>query len=513
MEGPAADLAQDRRDLPAGLQGRGQVGQPQRPGRGHLLAARQSPGPRPAGALLDGPRRGGEVDRRPLDGEAGRPADRRARLGRPRAVPEQSAAHRGRRAAPILLVRPARPVRGDHRHKLGPRADRIRARPGVPRRHEPPGQRLPDHDAVLERAQQADARLQRRRPLHHLPGLRMVGQHRAGWRPQRHVHARGTADPSLVARPGRRPRRCVERFQQRRAALPGPEGRGLRRLRPHRRPLRRHQDGPRCADRTLSRGPFGLGHLRMARPGCAGAGLPHRHSRQFRRPQGAPWRQPSRRLAVRRLWRPVVPARHRPDARRTVRRAAPAPSLRHHRLPDGAGRARRLRLRGDALCRRSESRRRAAHARPRGHDGRHRAIARRGGGIHHRGPGVGPDRAGGNPQRPRGAGDVAALRRGRPQPARQGDLGRLGVSRARAPDHLGRRLHARRQQLRTLRADQHVEPRPEDRTDRPRRPVMDGADDRRLRRLRCLADGPARRHAAHRHAAGEVRDRRRRHRP
>lgn len=45
------------------------------------------------------------------------------------------------------------------------------ARPRLPRRHEPPGQRFPDHHSVLERAEPPHGRIQCRRPLHHLPGL------------------------------------------------------------------------------------------------------------------------------------------------------------------------------------------------------------------------------------------------------------------------------------------------------------------------------------------------------
>src|SRR5882757_3201776 len=132
---------------------------------------------------------------------------------------------------------------GDHRHQFGARADRVRPQQGLPRRHEPPGQRLPDHHAVLERAERPHARIQQGWPFHHLPGIRMVGQHRPGRRPQRDVHARGPADPSVVARPGRRSGRRLERRQQRRDPLPGAAGRGLRRVRPYRRALRRHQDG------------------------------------------------------------------------------------------------------------------------------------------------------------------------------------------------------------------------------------------------------------------------------
>ena len=65
-----------------------------------------------------------------------------------------------------------------------------------------------------------------------------------------------------------------------------------------------------------------------------------------------------------------------------------------------------------------------------------------------RGAGLGADRAARDPQRPRCAGDLAALRRGRAGAAHPGDLGGIGISRARPPDDLGRRLHADRQRVR-----------------------------------------------------------------
>lgn len=52
----------------------------------------------------------------------------------------------------------------------------------------------------------------------------------------------------------------------------------------HRRPLCRHQDVARCADRALGRSAFRLGNLRMASARRAGAGISRRHSRQFRWP-------------------------------------------------------------------------------------------------------------------------------------------------------------------------------------------------------------------------------------
>jgi hypothetical protein len=117
------------------------------------------------------------------------------------------------------------------------------------------------------------------------------------------------------------------------------EERGLRRLRPYRWPLRRHRDGARRTDRAIGRGTFRLGHLRMAGGGCVQTGIPRRHSRQFGRPQGSAWREPSGRLAVRGLWRTVLPARQRFDPDRAVRCPATTPSLRDHGLSHGARRS------------------------------------------------------------------------------------------------------------------------------------------------------------------------------
>ena len=175
-------LAPLRRAVSPGLQGRGQLGQSQRSGR--RARSRSAPAGRSPGFPRISPCGAASTRRSIEDLSVAEPGDSaRSRCSTPsgrllctsnpmRIVAEASAA--------ALLVRPARPVGGDDRHQFGARADRVRARPRLPRRHEPPGQRFPDHDAVLERTQRADARIQRGRPVHHLPGLRMVGQHRAG---------------------------------------------------------------------------------------------------------------------------------------------------------------------------------------------------------------------------------------------------------------------------------------------------------------------------------------------
>ena len=123
-------------------------------------------------------------------------------------------AHRRRRCAVALLGRPSRAIRGNHRHELGARADRVRARCGIPRRDEPPGQRLPDHDAVLGTLERVVPRIQSRRIVRDLPWLRMVWQHGARWRPQRAVSVRGPPDSSLAPCLGRRPLRRVDRREQ-----------------------------------------------------------------------------------------------------------------------------------------------------------------------------------------------------------------------------------------------------------------------------------------------------------
>ena len=61
-----------------------------------------------------------------------------------------------------------------------------------------------------------------------------------------------------------------------------------------------------------------------------------RHRRQLGRAQGAAGRLPSRRVAIRILWRPDLPAGGGSVARRHLRRAAQAASLRHHQRRAGA---------------------------------------------------------------------------------------------------------------------------------------------------------------------------------
>ena len=75
------------------------------------------------------------------------------------------------RNAPALLGRSARAVGGNDRHQFGRRPDPVRAGPRLSGRHEPPGQRLPDHHAVLGTAEQAYGAIQPGWVVRHLPGL------------------------------------------------------------------------------------------------------------------------------------------------------------------------------------------------------------------------------------------------------------------------------------------------------------------------------------------------------
>ena len=148
-----------------------------------------------------------------------------ARRGRQRADPLEPAAGSGQRCtAGAFLGRHARAIERDARHQYGARVLRVRPRQGLPRRDGPPGQRLPDHRRVLARAERAFGRVRQARALRVHSGLRVVGQHGGGRRPQRALPARGRDHPSLLARADR--------------------GRGRHRRRAHRR--------ARCA-RAVSR--------------------------------------------------------------------------------------------------------------------------------------------------------------------------------------------------------------------------------------------------------------------
>ena len=204
----AADAGARRRAVPPVDQGRRQMGQSLQPRRSHAAARgrwadRGSAGDAAlrAGRLCGGGR--GLRVARPGDCTSACSTTAGQELCR-----SQSAAGRGeRRAARPLLGRHARPVQRDARHQHGARVFRVRPRQGLPRRHGPPGQRLPDHGRVLARAQRADARVRRAGPVRVHPRLRVVGQHGRGRRPQRALPARGRDHPPLLARPDRRCRR------------------------------------------------------------------------------------------------------------------------------------------------------------------------------------------------------------------------------------------------------------------------------------------------------------------
>ena len=111
--------------------------------------------------------------------------------------------------------------------------------------HEPPGQRLPDHHAVLERAEPADrATTTADGAFVIFPGYEWSGNTGLGGDRNVMFMREGQPDPPLLARPGRRPGRTSPATRNSAEQLfRALEGRGLRRVRPYRRPLCRHQDG------------------------------------------------------------------------------------------------------------------------------------------------------------------------------------------------------------------------------------------------------------------------------
>ena len=141
VEGGPADAAPSRAAFSPGFQGRGQLGQPERSGRRHLHAACQSgrsPACRQRSRCAAASTRSRSRTCRSLRREISpsRCWTTAAQLlctSNPLRIADRS-------AAAAVLVRPARPIGGNDRHQLGARADRVRARPRVPRRHEPPGQ-------------------------------------------------------------------------------------------------------------------------------------------------------------------------------------------------------------------------------------------------------------------------------------------------------------------------------------------------------------------------------------
>ena len=248
------------------------------------------------------------------------------------------------RAAAALLGRPARPERRDGRHQSGRKLFPLRPRQGLRRHRRTPGQRLPDHRCVLAGAQPPHGRVRRARALRLRAGLRMVGQHRHGRRPQRLLPPRRPPDPSLVAHSGRPDRTAAEATATPPQDLFGAlAGRGRGRHRPCRRALCRHPARARRPPRARRRGAFHLGHVRMAAARRVRAGLSRRRRVPQRRPQGPAGRHAAGRLDVRRDRRPDLLSDARADARRAVRGAAPAAALWNDRHAPLHGRARHVR--------------------------------------------------------------------------------------------------------------------------------------------------------------------------
>ena len=254
----------------------------------------------------------------------------------------QSAARGEGRNAEALLGRPARPERRNRRHGIGGRLLPLRARSGVCRHDRPPGQRLPDHRCVLEKAQRTDRGVRQARTVRLPSRLRMVRQHRNGRRPQRVLPPRGTADPPLVAYPGRRPD-LDRRHLHRRQTVRGAERRGRHRDRPCRRALRRREIRPRRKAGARGRGAFLLGHVRMDPARRLRKGLPGRRGLPQRRPQGTAGRHAARCIELRCDRRAHLLLHAGTDAGCFVCGAAPTASLRHHRQPAVPRPARQLR--------------------------------------------------------------------------------------------------------------------------------------------------------------------------
>ena len=161
------------------------------------------------------------------------------------------------------------------------------------------------------------------------PGLRVVGQHGGGRRPQRALPARGRDHPSLLARADRRCGRHRDEHSDAHDAhvlFEKLAGQGLRGDGACRRALCRHQVRAR-SDGDGSRGALGLGHVRVDRARCVREGLPRRHRRQLGRAQGAARRLLSGRLVLRQLRRPHLLPGRAARPRRHLRVHAPAAAL------------------------------------------------------------------------------------------------------------------------------------------------------------------------------------------
>src|SRR5215813_8249813 len=216
LEGDLALARGGRRVVPPRHHRRGCMGQPDGRGRADARARVVTSDPRIAAKRRD------QARRRPA--RAGRSRRRRGRRSRLAARGErrgararQPAARRHGRAAAALLGRPARAERRNHRHGLGGKLFPLCARFGLHRHGRPPGQRFSDHRRVLGRAQSIDRGVRCAGPFRVPAGLRVVGQHRHGRRPQHLLPARRPPDPALVAHPGRRADLEQSRLHGRRA--------------------------------------------------------------------------------------------------------------------------------------------------------------------------------------------------------------------------------------------------------------------------------------------------------
>ena len=344
LEGDPADAPARGRAVPARAGGRGPLGQPDRARRGppHLRADRPVEG-LPEPVSVRGGRRPGR-DRRAAGREPGRSAHRAARCGRRAAGTLQPACGSSptRRSCPIGAICTARATR--------PSAPTARPTTSPSRATRPSSTSSATRATTFRSTTAFWAEINRLareydRPgeMVALPGYEWSGNTGMGGDRNVFFHERGAPDPPLVERPARARRRQRRPHGGRAVRGAGRRGRGGDR--PCRRALRRPRGRPRRPPRARGRGPFLLGHLRVALARRLPARPPGRPRLPQRRPQGAPGRRLSRRLDLRRDRRADLLS---DAAARSCRRCsdpAPAPLLRHHRHAPASRRP-------GALCRR-----------------------------------------------------------------------------------------------------------------------------------------------------------------
>ena len=318
---PRGDRADHRRAGGAvrrAHQGRGRVGQPLRALHRRGRARRHRPR-RPA-------RPGGLAQRRPRGDPPGRPAPLRGGRGgahrRPPRRPARGARgvepdpRAGARRGAHVLRRPPRPDSRDGRHRHHRGVLRVRPRRRAARHDVPPGQRLPGDRGRVAAPPVRDRPVPRRRPLRDLRRLRVVGDDARRRRPQRDVPGRRRLPAPVVPCRGRgHVRRGHRLLPRHRAVRAAPWARRRDADSPHRRPLRRHRGLPRPRAGARHRDLLGLGALRVAARGRAPPRLQGGLRRQLGRPQGAPGREPPRRVDVRRVRRPHLRRRRVAHAR------------------------------------------------------------------------------------------------------------------------------------------------------------------------------------------------------